>query len=688
MSTSEPLASRPFPLAHGLVLRNRLVGTAHAAGLVSGGLALPEDAEYWRRRAAGGAAMLVVGGTVTAPESTWRRRIVTEAWREEAVPGMAARAQAIRDEGAVAACQLVHLGRETTGAEMWFAPVAPSAVRSPREPVRPRPLTDGEVEAIIEGFRVSAVNALAAGFQVIELHAAHGYLLGQFLSGVTNLRPGAGSVAARASILVRITDAIRGSAPGAVIGVRLSTDGGEEAGLTLDGLCELLPHVGPHVDYINLTVGVRTTYVRDMATAEPPLLPHLARIRPLTGLPLLASQAFRRVDQIDAALAASADLVGMARPLIADPDLPAKLLSGRAAQVRPCVSCNEDCRTFDPVLLCSVNPELAPDGAARRPAAPLVAQQAGGGRGNRVAVVGTGPAGLECAVTLADGGALAGAAEVVVFDQRDVIGGQLAVAAAAPNRTGWQALLDFYQASLDAARGVTLRLGTTAGPADLADFGEVVLAVGSEEVLPEVAGIERAVASSLAIAAGPSALAGRDHMLIVDDGFGSWSCASAVELGVLAAVPRITVAMPGAAFGASLPAEGRVQLIARLRGAPLDVLPFTALTSVGDGHAELGNTMSGATRRIAADAVIVVGERRARDWQSLVPPGPRGPTVRVIGDAVVPRRVAHAISEGRAAADAIRASRAPGDAAHGGRGVPAVMCRPTRQGTHRPLKLI
>ena len=404
MSSSELLAARPFPLARGLVLRNRMVGTAHAAGFVSGGLALPEEAGYWRRRAAGGAAMLVVGGTVTAPESTWRRRIVTEAWREEAVPGMAARAEAIRGEGAVAACQLVHLGRETTGAEMWFPPVAPSTVRSPREPVRPRPLTDGEVDAIIEGFRVSAVNVLAAGFQVIELHAAHGYLLGQFLSAVTNRRPGAGSVVARARIIARITDAIRGCAPGAVIGIRLSTDGGEEAGLTLDGLCELLPHVSPHVDYINLTVGVRTTYVRDMATTEPPLLPHLARIRPLTSTPLLVSQAFRRADQIDAALAAGADLVGMARPLIADPDLPAKLLSGRTAQVRPCVSCNEDCRTFDPVLLCSVNPELAPDGAARRPAAPLLAQQVGGGRGDRVAVVGTGPAGLECAVTLADSG--------------------------------------------------------------------------------------------------------------------------------------------------------------------------------------------------------------------------------------------------------------------------------------------
>ncbi len=648
MSSSEPLAARPLPLARGLVLRNRRVGTAHAAGFVSGGLALPEDAGYWRRRAAGGTAMLVVGGTVTAPESTWRRRIVTEAWREEAVPGMAARAEAIRGEGAVAACQLVHLGRETTGAEMWFSPVAPSAVRSPREPVRPRPLTDGEVDAIIEGFRVSAVNALAAGFQVIELHAAHGYLLGQFLSTVTNQRPGASSLAARAGIIARITDAIRRSAPGAVVGIRLSTDGGEEAGLTLDGLCELLPHVSPLVDYINLTVGVRTTYVRDMATAEPPLLPHLARIRPLTSRPLLVSQAFRRADQIDAALAAGADLVGMARPLIADPDLPAKLLSGRTAQVRPCVSCNEDCRTFDPVLLCSVNPELAPDGAARRPAAPLLVQQAGDGPAGSVAIVGAGPAGLECAVALAG----RGAPEVVVFDQREAIGGQLAVAAAAPNRAGWQALLDFYRASLEAAGGVTLRLGTTAGTADLAEFGEVILAVGSEEVLPEVAGIERALASSRAIAAGPSALAEREHLLIIDDGFGNWPCASAVEMAVRAAVPQITVATPGAAFAASLPAEGRVQLIARLRGAPLDVLPFTALSSVGDGWAEITNMMSRTTRRIAADTVIVVGERRARDWRPLVPPGP---TVRVIGDALVPRRAAHAISEGRAAAEAIRA---------------------------------
>src|SRR5438046_1722096 len=82
------------PLALGrLTLRNRLGGTAHGRGILEDGLPLPEDAEYWRRLAAGGAAMLTVGGTVVAPESTWRRRITTEAWRPEAVPGMAARAE-------------------------------------------------------------------------------------------------------------------------------------------------------------------------------------------------------------------------------------------------------------------------------------------------------------------------------------------------------------------------------------------------------------------------------------------------------------------------------------------------------------------------------------------------------------------------------------------------------------------
>ena len=648
-SSAELHAAEPFQLGS-LTLRNRIVGTAHARGAVIDGVPQPAEAEYWRRRAAGGAAMLIGGGSVTAPESWGRTRITTEIWREEAIPGMALRAQAIREEGAVPAAQLVHLGRETLGAETWYAPVAPSAVRSPREPTRPRELSAGEIDAIVEGFRVSAVNAATAGNQVIELHAAHGYLLAQFLSRVTNRRDDAESPEGRVVVLARIAAEIRSSLPEIVLGVRMSTEGGEEAGLTIDGLCAVLPHVAPLFDYVNLTVGVRTTYCKDMGTDSPPLLPEIGRLRPLVDKPLLVSQAFRRGTEIEAALAAGADLVGMARPLIADPDLPRKLLSGREAEVRPCVSCNEDCRAFQPTLLCTVNPELGPPGEARRPAAPLVVRERTGPRGGGVAIVGAGPGGLECAITLAR------SRPVTLFDERDAIGGQLAVAAAAPNRSGWARLLDYYQAALDSARDVTVELGRRVAADDLDGFDEIVLAVGSTEALPELPGIEHALPSSQAIARGIDAVAGRSTLLVVDDGFGWWPCASAVELGISAGFESIVVATPGPAFGAALPPEGRAQLLARLRGAPLSVRGFTGLASVGAATAKLRNTMSGAIEEIAADTVIVVGERRPADWSTLVP---ADAGVRVIGDAIVPRKVAHAISEGRAVAETLAAAESP-----------------------------
>ena len=160
--------------------------------------------------------MAIVGGTVVAPESTVRRGNFAEAWRPEIVPGLRARASAIAGGGAVPVLQLVHLGRETLGAERYHPPVAPSAVRSPREPTAPRALTDAEVDAIIEAHVVSMRHALEAGFTGIELHAAHGYLLAQFLSPRTNRRAEAESVAGRAApVLAILARAARARSVGA-----------------------------------------------------------------------------------------------------------------------------------------------------------------------------------------------------------------------------------------------------------------------------------------------------------------------------------------------------------------------------------------------------------------------------------------------------------------------------------------
>ena len=440
-------------------------------------------------------------------------------------------------------------------------------------------------------------------------------------------------------IVSRIAGAVRQSAPELILGVRLSIDGELEGGFSLDAMCELLPVISPLFDYVSMTVGVRTTYVRDMATTEPPLLGAIERLRSHVDRPLLVSQAFRRPESIEAALVAGADLVGVARPLIADPQFPSKVIAGRAEEVRPCVSCNEDCRAFDPVLLCSVNPDLGPSPAGPRPATPLLARHGTRATAGRIAIVGAGPAGLECAISITR------EHEVVLFDESARLGGHLATAAAAPNRAGWRSLIDYYESSIDRARNVDVRLETAAGPDLLAGFDEVVAAIGSEEVLPELPGISRAVSSSHFIAHG-----GRDggsDLVVVDDGFGWWPCASAVETAVAAGWEHITVLTPADAFGARLPPEGHVQLLARLRGAPLEIRPLRRVESIATGSVTARNVMSGAADELPADLVVVVGERRARAWEPLMP---AGPAVHVVGDAVVPRRVHHAIAEGRAVA--------------------------------------
>jgi 2,4-dienoyl-CoA reductase (NADPH2) len=627
-----------------LVLRNRLVGTAHGTGLVRDGRALPGDAEYWRRVAGGGIAMAIIGGTGIAPESSYRAGNVLDAYREDTIPDLGARASAIQAGGAVAVQQLVHLGRETLGAPSWYAPVGPSSVRSPREPVEPRQLTLEEAEGVVDAFARSSANVAEAGFDGVELHAAHGYLLAQFLSPGVNTRADryGRDRSGRVRLLAETVAAIRALGTSLAVGARLSV----EPDLDIDELAAIVTLLAEtaELDWLNVTVGPRGEYVRDMGTERPPLLGATGPLRDATRLPLIVSHAFRTREEIDAALAEGADLIGIARPLIADPDFPRKLLEERDAEIRPCVSCNEDCRLFDPTLLCTVNPDLGLPGERGRRARPLLVSRGSSPDGGPVVVVGAGPAGLECALTLARGGRQG----ITLFEAGDDLGGALGTAVLAPFRGGWRRILDFYAAGLVRGR-VELRLGTRPSVDDLSAAEEVVVATGSEEALPDLPGSERAVTTTELFRRGTAGLTNIERLVVVDDGFGWWPGVSAVELAIAAGVREIGVVAPSGAFATGIPPESRIQLWPRLVGAELRMFSFLMPEAVDGEGLAARHRLSGTAELIPADLVVFVGERRRIRLDQT----PEGPRVQAIGDAVVPRRVAHAIAEGRVAADAI-----------------------------------
>ncbi|MDN3482720.1 NAD(P)-binding protein [Arthrobacter sp. APC 3897] len=650
---SAPKAGDPVRI-RGLILRNRLTATAHGLAAVRDGEPLEGDAEYWARLSRGGASMLVAGATQVAKESLLRQRYLTEAFRRETLPGLRRRAVAMKSGGAVAALQLGHLGRETLGANTSYAFVSPSAVKSPREQTPVRVLRTEEISDLVNAFKVSARNAYEAGFDVVELHGAHGYLIANFLNRLVNTRSDrfGGGAGQRILFVQQIIEAIRGVSGDAPLGLRVSVEGGSESGLAMDDLCELLQVLQDRapVDYINLSYGVRGHYVPDMATEVPRLVPDSGSLRSVLDVPLIVSSAFRNSASIDQALSSrSADLIGMARAHIADPDFVAKMLGGRESEIRPCVACNEDCRAFDPTALCTVNPALAPQGETLRPASPIVLRLGPTRVSPRLAVVGAGPAGLECAITAAAGGA-----EVVLFEGADRIGGQLLTAAAGPNRSGWLNLLEFYESSLLRGR-VNVKLGVRADSASLEGFTDVVLALGArEEVGPVPEG--GTVCTSSQWLHGKHGSGRIGNIVIVDDGFGWWTLVSSIEAAIARGAERISVVTPAAGFAGGIPAESRMQFQARLQGVPLHIIPFTELEGAPAGAAVVRHIYSGESTRLNANIVVTVGLRVP---QTLAVAG-RDSSVRIVGDAVIPRRVSHAVSEGRRAGlDVLAAAKTP-----------------------------
>jgi 2,4-dienoyl-CoA reductase-like NADH-dependent reductase (Old Yellow Enzyme family) len=617
-------------------LRSRVYLPAHQPGLADDGLPGDRYVEYHRRRARAGLGMQITGATPVLWSEVWAGGLTLVNIDDRIIPGYRRLAAAVHAEGGLMLAQLAHVGAmETTGDAIISASWTHSEITQQTS----REATPDELAEIAELYRAAALRCGAGDLDGVEVTMAHGMLLASFLSPLMNRRTDryGGNLDGRTLYPREVVSAVRSAmGPDAIVGIRIPGDELVQGGIGPEGaavLAERLVRSG-EVDYVSVTAGNNT---RKLARVDhwPPTPAPLAAFRHLSrGVKKAVQVPVATVGRVttlalaeDILRSGDADLVGMVRANIADPELLPKSRAGRAASVRPCVGANICINSLldHKPLTCLANPDVG------RPAARIAE---GWGAGRRAVVVGGGPAGLEAARRLAIGGW-----RTILMEREARLGGQIALWSQTPSRVEFLQLVNWWAGECERL-GVEVRTSAEADAALLTRLTPdlVVVATGSRPVEAPVP--QRGDSLSQIGPYDPIPAGG--HVLVRDE-MGRLAALLTAERASLSAsrVTLVTLLLhPGEGDGLTTV----YPLIRDVAARGVTMVDRAKVTGI-DGRRVLLEGLFGEARPPVEDVDAVVTVVDAVSVAGLaIETGRAGLTVVTIGDAHLPRDVTSAVS--------------------------------------------
>jgi 2,4-dienoyl-CoA reductase-like NADH-dependent reductase (Old Yellow Enzyme family)/thioredoxin reductase len=474
---------RPIKIRN-TVIRNRIVQSAHITGYVENGLPSDRHVRYYEARAKGGIGLIITEAVAVSPLTDVRPDIACRGWAEGFTDRARKVTDAIHAQGAKAVLQLAHGGSVMSGYYTWKHSEAPSGIPAVAGLAGevPSAMSVEEIQAVVKQHAAVALKGKEAGYDGVELHLGHGYLVQQFISPIHNVRTDAygGSLENRVRFSLEIIDAVRKAVgDDFIVGVRGSADELLPGGYTLEDAKQFMPmwaRTG-QIDYINVTVAQSRSFmwaIPPMMVPPRPFVYCAAEIKQLVDIPVLA--VIRINDPVTANEIVKnheADMVIMTRATLCDPEMPNKAREGRLDDIRQCIACNEGCwerllKHHEPIT-CMQNPEAGREAEFAIRPAPVP---------KKVMVVGGGVGGMKAAAVARRRGH-----KVSLYEKSGELGGAILISTRVPSRQEFGQAVRFLKHEVEHL-GVDVHLDTevTAEMALKENPDVVIIATGASAV--------------------------------------------------------------------------------------------------------------------------------------------------------------------------------------------------------------